>query len=290
MNEYAFSKLHPITIFLYFVSLFLVNASFTSPVIVSLTFFAMILLRIKTDGVGRVLKQIILSVPLLLFCTVINALFNHRGDTPYLYINDVPITLEVTANGFFTGIMLISLIMLFAFYNNVMEQHKFLYLFSKIAPMTSLMISMVFRYIPLCMSIFREIYTVEKTLYNKKMTFFGRIIFCKVVFLSCVSKSLEYTIGASLSMKSKGYGVKTRSNAAKFQITNDDIAVISITVLLDAIIIWFLLSKRYAFAYYNKMSEMSIDVGLLVFVALYCIPFIVQFVEMLRWKLSQRKI
>lgn len=289
-NEYAFSKLHPVTIFLYFISLFFVSASFNSPMIVVLTFIFIIILRIGTDGFVKVLKQTLLSVPLVLFCALINMLINHRGVTPFLYINDKPITVEAAANGFFTGIMLVSLVMLFSYYNVMMPQHKFLYLFSKAAPVTALMISMTVRYIPLCMRIYSETMNSANVILRKEKGFFKKIQFYKYVFLSCVTKSLEYTIGASLAMQSKGYGVAKRSNAVIFKFKTDDFVIIIVNVLLDTLLMFFLISGRYKFQYYNRMSEINPDMGLAIFAVLYFIPLFIQVLEVIRWKLSQRKI
>lgn len=62
-------------------------------------------------------KNILRSLVWLLLVTalpvIVNPLVNHRGNTPVLYINDQPITLEAVLYGLFTGLMIAA--MLFGF-------------------------------------------------------------------------------------------------------------------------------------------------------------------------------
>ena len=89
-------------------------------------------------------------LPLLLLFAVLNPVFNHEGATILIYINDNPITLESIVYGFAAATMFISVIIWFSCYNAVMTSDKFIYLFGRVIPALSLVLSICLLYTSRC--------------------------------------------------------------------------------------------------------------------------------------------
>ena len=80
---------------------------------------------------------------------VINPLFNHEGMTILGYFKTGnPLTLESIIYGIFMALLMMNVILWFAIYNVIMTSDKFIYIFGRIIPHLSLIISMSLRYVP----------------------------------------------------------------------------------------------------------------------------------------------
>ena len=95
--------------------------------------------------------------PMFLLIALANPLFNHRGVTMLFTINHLWYTLEAVCYGLVSGCSLCAVIMWFTCYQEVMTSDKFLYLFGKPFPGTSLLITMTLRFIPQLQQNRREI-------------------------------------------------------------------------------------------------------------------------------------
>lgn len=88
-------------------------------------------------------------LPLLLFTALLNPLFNHRGATVLFQLpNGSSITLEAVAYGGAAAGMLLAVVVWFRCFGAVITSDKFLYLFGRISPSLSLLLSMAFRFVP----------------------------------------------------------------------------------------------------------------------------------------------
>ena len=74
--------------------------------------------------------------------------FNHYGVTTLFYLKTGPVTLEAIVYGIVLASMLFIAILWFSCYNEVMTTDKFVYLFGRVIPALSLVLSMVFRFVP----------------------------------------------------------------------------------------------------------------------------------------------
>lgn len=88
---------------------------------------------------------------------------------------------------------------------------KFLYLFGRVLPVLSLLLSMSFRFIPLLKNRYREISMGQRCMGRQGGGLIqrGRLLAKKVSIL--ISWSLEAAIETSDSMESRGYGLKGRT-------------------------------------------------------------------------------
>ena len=86
---------------------------------------------------------------MLVAMALINPAFNHEGATILTYLpSGNPLTLESVIYGICAAIMIVSVICHFSCYNEIMTSDKFIYLFGKIIPAMSLILSMTLRFVP----------------------------------------------------------------------------------------------------------------------------------------------
>ena len=147
MTKY-FEHLHPVCIFLYFVLVIGMTLACMHPVMLLISTVGAILFLEMLGGRRKVVGILRFVGPMFLLIAIANPLVNHRGVTLLGMFMDQWITLEAICYGITAGLSLGALILWFACYQEIMTSDKFLYLFGKIAPATSLLITMTLQLIP----------------------------------------------------------------------------------------------------------------------------------------------
>ena len=118
------------------------------PVFLIISLIGSMVYSFYLKGISAVKFNILYMLLVLLFIAIINPLLSHEGVTALIYVNNNPITLEAIVFGIASGIMFISVLVFFSSYNLIMTSDKFMYLFGKVMPSISLIISMVLRFVP----------------------------------------------------------------------------------------------------------------------------------------------
>ena len=147
----AFSRCHPVLNFFYFAVVLGFTMFIQHPVYLAVSFVAATAYSMWLNGVKKVLKiNFLLTLPSLLIVALLNPMFNHYGVTPLLYIESSGnwVTLEAMVYGIVLGCVLFIMILWFSCYNQIMTSDKFIYLFGRIIPAMSLMLSMALRFVP----------------------------------------------------------------------------------------------------------------------------------------------
>src|SRR5699024_11813078 len=108
---------------------------------------------------------------------VTNPLFVHKGETILFFLNDNPVTMEAIIYGVFIAMMLVAVIFWSKAFSILMTSDKFVYLFGKVIPRLSLVISMALTFIPTFKRQIKKVHQTQKTLglYTTDSTA-GRII------------------------------------------------------------------------------------------------------------------
>ena len=147
MNE--FKTYHPIVNFVYFIFVIGFSCVFMHPVCLVISFFSSFIYSVVLKGKKVVKTNLIYMIPTLLFAALINPAFNHEGITIVGYLpSGNPLTFESIAYGIAAAIMIVSVICWFSCYTEIMTSDKFIYLFGRIIPSMSLIISMTLRFVP----------------------------------------------------------------------------------------------------------------------------------------------
>ena len=214
--EDAFSKCHPVINFFYFLMVLGFTMFMNHPVFLVISFLAATSYAMWLNGWRKTLKmQFLFTLPGLLIVALLNPLFNHYGVTPLLYIESSGnwVTLEALVYGLVLGSVLFIVIEWFSCYNKVMTSDKFIYLFGRIIPALSLILSMAMRFVPHFQAQLRVIRSGQKCAGRdiSNGNILKKIKYGLNMLSILVTWALENAIETADSMKSRGYGLHGRT-------------------------------------------------------------------------------
>ncbi len=212
----AFSRCHPILNFFYFLVVLGFTMFVQHPVFLVISFVSATCYAMWLNGWRKTLKMnILLTLPGLLIVALLNPLFNHYGVTPLLYIESSGnwVTLEALVYGLVLGCVLFIVIEWFSCYNQIMTSDKFIYLFGRILPALSLILSMALRFVPHFGAQLKVIRNGQKCVgMDISNAGLRNKIRCGLNILSIlITWALETAIETADSMKSRGYGLSGRT-------------------------------------------------------------------------------
>ena len=295
MNE--FKSYHPIVNFRYFVFVIGFSCFFMHPICRIISLVCGFIYSVMLKGKKAIKTNLIYMLPMLIAMALINPAFNHEGMTIIKYLpNGNPLTLESIVYGLCAAVMIVSVICHFSCYNEVMTSDKFIYLFGKIIPSMSLIISMTLRFVPKFSAQLKVVANAERCMGRDVSN--GSIIKRAKNGLNILSImttwSLENAIETADSMKSRGYGVPGRTAFSIFTFDKrDKKALICIFLLGIYTLVGNLMGKMY-FCYFPSMKSADVTpFGISVFLSylLLCIcPIIIEIWEMRKWKALRSKI
>jgi energy-coupling factor transport system permease protein len=172
----------------------------------------------------------------------------------------------------------------------IMGPDKFIYLFGRVIPVTGLLISMVFRFIPLLKNRFSEIREGQKGMGMRygKMSLFKRARQFAKEFSILISWSLEAAIETSDSMEARGYGLHGRTSFHLFRFRKRDVRILVLILLLGVVLI-VSAGKGYGDIYYYPAVSYphpwsSLILPSAAYAVMLWVPFIIDVKGELRWK------
>lgn len=295
MNE--FKTYHPVVNFTYFVFVIGFSCFLMHPVCLTVSLISGFIYSVMLKGGKQVRKNLIYMVPMLILMALINPLFNHEGVTIIDYLpSGNPLTLESVIYGLCTALMIVSVICHFSCYNEVMTSDKFIYLFGRIIPSMSLIISMTLRFVPKFAHQLKVVANAQKCM-GRNATEGGIIKRAKagVNILSIMTTwSLENAIDTADSMKARGYGIPGRTAFSIFKFDKRDKKALICIFILGTYTFFGNLMGGMSFKFYPTMQMAEASVfGISVFAAylLLCIcPIIIELWEVMKWNALRSKI
>ena len=222
MKNEAFSGYHPIVNLAFFLAVLGMTMFIMQPVflVISLLCGCSYLLYMK--GGRGFLRQVGYLIPVLLAMAVMNPLFNHEGVTILWYLpNDNPITLEAICYGIAAAAMMGASILWFNCCNCVFTSDKIIYLFGRVIPALSLLISMTLRFVPRFKNFLQNTLRVQSAM-HKPQNAKEQLRQVLSSFSATVSWAMEQSIVSADSMKSRGYGVAGRTSFSIYRFEKRD--------------------------------------------------------------------
>lgn len=292
----TFSTFHPVVNFIYFLAVIAFSMFFMHPVFLGISLVCSMIYSIYLNGGKAVRFNLLYMLPTLLFFAVMNPVFNHAGATILVYVNDNPITLESILYGFASATMFISVIIWFSCYNAVMTSDKFIYLFGRVIPAMSLILSMVLRLVPKFKAQIHVISNAQKCV--------GRDVSNGNVFQKArngmkiisilTTWALENAIETADSMKSRGYGLKGRTSFSNFRFDTRDRTTLAILIVLIAFLLFGALAGENNIVYFPAVwiKPVSLLSVLIYFAygALCLLPMAFNLWEDIKWARLKSKI
>lgn len=266
----SFCSYHPVISFLHFFIIILITMFFMHPIILLISLISSISCLLTIKG-KEALKFIVCLIPIIIIIALFNTIFNSEGSTVLFIIYNRRITFEALFYGFFSGIMLISVLIWFSCYNKVMSSDKIMYLFRKLIPTIALIICMVFRLIP-------------KFKYQIKLISDGQTIIGKGIKTGkilekiknglniisiLISWAFENSIETVYSMKARGYGLKGRSSFNIYIIKKRDLVALTVIIVLSVVIIVGLLCNEIHITFFPIIKHGKIKIEYMIICVAY---------------------
>ena len=286
----TFSSYHPIINFTYFCTVILCSMFFMHPVLLFISAAAAFAYSVYLNRMKALRFNLLYLIPSMIIVVLINPLFNHQGITILCYVRDNPLTLESILYGIATGLMFASVILWFSCYNAVMTSDKFMYLFGRIIPASSLIFSMVLRFVPKFKVQIAQISNAQKCVGRDvgSGTYLERARHGMKILFIMVTWALESAVETADSMKSRGYGLKGRTSFSVFRFDTRDKGIFLIMIAFIGVLLAGACFGQNNIQYFPSIKITEID-GFSIFVYsvyfVFCIlPIALNIMEDIKWK------
>ena len=276
---------------LYFVLVIGMTMFLNHPVCLGISLVGALAYSIYLKGKKAVRFNLAYMLPLLVITALINPAFSHQGVTILAYLpSGNPLTLESILYGICAAFLLITVIAWFSCFNAVMTSDKFVYLFGRIIPALSLVLSMSLRFVPRFTAQIKVISNAQKCV-GRDVGSGGLIKRAKqgIKILSIlVTWALESAIDTADSMKSRGYGLPGRSAFSIYTFDSRDRQALAAVCLAGLYSICGAMAGGLGFQYFPLIkgvpfTAFTTSVFLAYFV-LCAMPLIIEWREGRRWK------
>ncbi|MBR3597579.1 MAG: energy-coupling factor transporter transmembrane protein EcfT [Clostridia bacterium] len=289
----SFSEYHPFINLIYFAFTISFSLVLTHPLAQGISLICAVIYAISINGKKSVKFLLKYCLPMVLLTAFINPAFNHEGATTLLYFpNGNPLTLESILYGFSAGVMIITTLMWFSSFNRVMTTDKFIYLFGKVIPALSLVLSMSLRFVPKFKSQMQTVTEAQRSIGRdvSNGSLLQRTKTAIHIFSIMITWSLENAIETADSMKSRGYGLKGRTAFSIYRFEERDKYALIWLSFCGLFIIAGTLLNAFGFRYFPDIRYAAFDMTTIPFYCVYsalCItPVILNFKEEKKWKIS----
>lgn len=226
----SFSGLHPIVCFAYFALVLFFTMFLMHPALLALSLLCAAAYSVRLSGRKALRLQLAVLLPVFIMTLLISAAFNHEGATVLAYLpTGNPLTLESILYGLSSAVMLSAVITWFSCYSAVMTSDKFVYLFGRVIPALSLVLSMTLRFVPKFKAQLHTVSQAQKCVGRDASCgpALQRVRHAAAIVSIMVTWALENAIETSDSMKSRGYGLPGRTAFSIYRFDARDRAVLA---------------------------------------------------------------
>ena len=293
----SFTEYHPFVNFVYFTLVIGFSLALTHPMAQMIAFLCATTYCVSITGRKSVLFLLKFCLPMVLLTAFINPAFNHEGVTILLYFsNGNPLTLESILYGFSAGGMLVTILLWFTSFNRVMTSDKFIYLFGKVIPALSLILSMSLRFVPKFKSQMKVVAEAQRSIGRdvSNGSFWSRTKTAVTIFSIMITWALENAIETADSMKSRGYGQKGRTAFSIYRWEDRDKNTLIWLGLCGMFLISGVILSVFGFRYFPNIRYTAVDIKTIPFYCAYfglCItPVVLGVKEERKWKVLYSKM
>lgn len=273
----TFSSFHPIINFLYFTLVIGFTMFLMHPIALAISLIASLTYSIYLDGKRAVLFALKYALPVMCMAAIINPAFNHEGLTILTYFpNGNPLTLESILYGISAATMLAAVLLWFRCYNAVMTSDKFVYLFGRMIPALSLILSMTLRFVPRFAA---QLKTIKDSQYyighsTSDGSLFQRLRNAIKILSILITWSLENALETADSMKSRGYGLRKRTAFSIYHFDSRDKIVLTWLITSGSFLLCGIIARGLKWRYFANMKGISMNpITLCLFIIYACLCF-----------------
>lgn len=293
----AFFTYHPAVNFFYFTLVLWFSMFFMHPVCLFISLLSAFSYNVYLKGKKAVRFSAIYMLPMLVATALINPAFNHEGGTILTYLRDGnPLTLESITYGIAAATMFITVIFWFSCYNAVMTSDKFVYLFGRVIPAMSLVLSMTLRFVPRFTAQLKVVSNAQKCV-GRDVSNGSLLQKAKhgIKILSImVTWALENAIETADSMRSRGYGLPGRTAFSIYRFDSRDKKAMVFLIFCGG---YILIGSMFGGLYYRYFPTMkgvklqAYPISIFLCYIILCIsPLAINLKEDRKWKALQSEI
>lgn len=293
----SFSKYHPFVNLIYFALVIGFSMVVNHPLAQLISLVCAIIYVVSTQGKKSISFLLKFCLPLVLLTAFINPAFNHEGTTILLYFsNGNPLTLESIFYGFSSGCMIVTLLLWFSAFSEVMTSDKFIYLFGKVIPALSLVLSMTLRFVPKFKTQMKNVADAQRCIGRdvSSGSIMSRTKTAITIVSIMITWSLENAIETADSMKSRGYGLKGRTAFSIYSFEDRDKYTLVWFTFCFLYILAGVIVSAFGFRYFPDIRYSAFDITTIPFYVIYfglCItPVVLNTVEDRKWKTIYSKM
>ncbi len=294
MKNDSFSGFHPVVNLSFFAAVLTMTMFIMQPIYLLISLFGACTYLLYLQGRRGMLRQIGYVLPILLLMAIMNPVFNHEGTTILWYFpNDNPLTLEAIAYGLAAAVMMAASIVWFNCCNMVFTSDKIIYLFGRIAPSMSLLISMTLRFVPRFKTFLQNVLFVQRAMHKPENNR-QKLQQAMSSFSATVSWAMEHSIVSADSMKSRGYGTTGRTAYSIYHFEKRDGIVLAVLSLLLIGALVPHLKGWIKWEYYPSLTGTLTEplqiFAYLCYSGVCLIPLSINFMEDYKWNSLKSKI
>ena len=292
-----FSHYHPLVNFLYFTLVIGFSMVLNHPLAQGISLVCAIVYAVQTDGLKAVGFCLKWCLPVMLLTAFINPAFSHEGRTILLYLpTGNPLTLESILYGISSGVLIATVMLWFLNFNRVITSDKFIYLFGRIIPAMSLVLSMTLRFIPKFKTQMDAVIDAQKSIGRdiSEGSIWRRTKIAITVLSIMVTWALENAIETADSMKSRGYGLKGRTAFSIYRFDDRDRLALLYLGFCGFYLLTGTMISAFGFRYFPSIRYIGLNAVTLSFQFVYLIlclmPVALNWAEEKQWKAMHSKM
>ena len=292
----CFSTYHPVVNFLFFAEVLGFSMFLLHPLCLVISLLCAVGYALCLNGkkaLGFCLKGIL---PMMVFTAILNPMFSHEGITILTWLpSGNPLTLESILYGLAAAGMLAAVVLWFSCFNSVITSDKFVYLFGRVIPALSLVLSMALRFVPRFKAQLRVVTRAQKCI-GKDPSRGGLVhrIRCAGAILSVmVTWALENGIDTADSMKSRGYGLPGRTAFSIYRFDKRDRQALIVLLFLGVAVLAGAALEGLTWRYFPSVKWSTSPLSLCVlaaYAALCAFPIILDRKEDRKWNALRSNI
>ena len=286
-----FASYHPLVNFLFFALVLGFSMALRHPLAQGISLFSACAYAIEVEGRKAVVFCLKFCLPMLLLAAVFNPAFSHEGVTILLYFpTGNPLTLESILYGLSAGAMIVTVMVWFLNFNRVMTSDKFIYLFGRIIPALSLVLSMTLRFIPKFKGQMAQTVDSQRSIGRdiSQGSLWQRTKIAVTVLSIMITWSLENAIETADSMKSRGYGLKGRTAFSIYRFDERDKMAMVFLGFCGLYLLCGVMVSAFGFRYFPDIRCVELNPVTMSFQVVYCIlcmmPVAIHWAEERAWK------
>lgn len=287
----SFSSYHPLVNFSYFGLVLVFSMVFLHPVCLAISMGCAFAWSCSLGGRKALKFNLLGLLPMMIFMAAMNPLFSHEGATILAYFPDGnPLTLESIWYGIGAAAMLVTVVCWFSCYNKVMTSDKFVYLFGRVIPALSLVLSMVLRFVPKFKEQLHVVSNAQKCVGRDagSGSLLQKIKHGIRILSVMITWALENAIETADSMKSRGYGLPGRTSFSLYRFDGRDQGALAFLIGAGVYLVLMAVKGELYWQFYPITKGAAVTAwslsAWLCYLALCAMPLILNYWEGRTWK------